>query len=923
MAAYVITAIVLAVYLVLVWFIGTWLHLHGASLWGLRALLWLLGVAGAGAFVWFYRKNRSTVAADVGGAAADEIDHRTREALACLRAMTSDRRRNFGDHALVLLLGMPGTTKTSILRNSALDPDLLSGHVEQDGGVLPTTSVNFFYTRLAVFVDVGGPLLEIEGAVRRVLARLEPNNLSRAVRSGQPAPRSVMVCVDCETLQQGTQSAASVARKLNHALREIAQVLGTDFAVYVLFTKLDRVPGFVEYVRNFSKDEASQVLGATVPLGRRGAGVYAEEETKRLNTYFDELFCSLAEKRTEVLARESDAAKLGAAYEFPRELRKVRASLVQMLVDICRPTQMPNNPYLRGFYFCGVRPLIVEDVVAPATERSAAAEAGPRGATRMFRFSDMGGAAAKPAPQPVATARKIPQWAFVTHLFTDVILRDRTATAARGVSANVSMIRRVLLAAAIALGGVLIVALTVSFFTNRAMVRSIAQAARNITAISSAELPRLSDLQNLDRIRTALGTLDDYRRQGAPWYMRWGLYSGNTLYPEARSIYFSRFRTLLFSSTLARLGNGLQALPPTPDASHDYATVYDTLKAYLITTSNHDKSTKEFLAPVLYDRYLAGREIDPERARLIRAQLEFYSSELQREDPYTDAANAATVQQARKYLKNFADFERVYRSIIGEASAKAPAVNFNRQFPGSAEVLINNRDIPGAFTKSGYAYVEDAIRNLDRYLKGEEWVLGPAVAAASDLPRLQADVAARYKVDFLNAWRGFLKASTFLQYHSLGDASTKLAKVAAPTSPMLELFSIASHNTAVGDAVLAGAFQPVQTVVRPDASDQFIQPGNQAYVTGVSNLQAAIALVQASPGGLNDANAVGQALAAATSGVGAVRQIAQNFRVDSEAHMEAVAQRLLEQPFDAAITLLRGGVGGRLKRRRRGILPSL
>jgi type VI secretion system protein ImpL len=903
MVAYLIAAVIFLLYEVLVWFVGNWLHLQGSSLWALRSLLTLIGFVAVGTFLWFYRGSRTTVPADAGGAAGGEIDQRVREALGRLRAMTRDTRRNFGDQALMLLLGPAGSTKTSIVRNCGLDADLLSGQVEQDGAVVPTSSVNLFYTRQAVFVDVGAALLDAPGGVKRVLARLQPNSFSRAVSSAQSAPRSVIVCVDCESVQQGTQASGPAARKLNAVLQEIAQVLGTDFAVYVVFTKLDRVAGFTEYVRNLSKDEAGQVLGATLPLRRGGTGVYAEDETRRLTKHFDELFCSLAEKRPEVLARENDPSKFAPAYQFPRELRKLRAPLVQMLVDICRPTQMPNNPFLRGFYFCGVRPLVVEEVVSVAGDQGPAADAG-RGATRMFSFADAA-AAARSAPQRVTQTRKVPQWAFVTHLFTDVILRDRTAAAASGVSSNVSLIRRILLAGAAVLGLLLITAFTISFFANRSMQRTVAEAAQTMSAGSAAEVPSLADLQKLDAIRSTVDTLARYRREGAPWYMRWGLYSDDT-YVEARRIYFAKFRAQLFGATRSRLLTALQGLPATPDPARDYASVYDTLKAYLITTANHDKSTREFLAPVLYDRYAAGREIDADREKLARAQFEFYSSELKGENPYTDAADGAAVEQGRKYLKNFADTERVYRNILSEASAKAPTVNFNRQFPGSADVLINNRDVPGAFSKAGYAYVQDAIKNLDRYLKGEEWVLGADVAAVSDVAKLRTDLSARYKSDFLANWRGFLRNSTFLQFRTLADASAKLAKLSAPTSPMLELMSTASRNTAVEDPALSASFQPVQTVVRPETPDQYIQPGNQAYVTAISNLQAAIALVQASPAGLNDANAVGQALAAATSGVTAVRQVAQNFRVDPEAHVEGVTQHLLEQPFDAAVTLLRG-----------------
>src|SRR6476661_3064943 len=105
MAAYIITAVVLVVYIVVTWLVGTWLHLHGAQLWLMRALLWLIGLTGAGAFLWYYRKNRGYVSADAGGALGPEIDQRVHEALERLRAMTRSRSSNFGDQTLVLMLG--------------------------------------------------------------------------------------------------------------------------------------------------------------------------------------------------------------------------------------------------------------------------------------------------------------------------------------------------------------------------------------------------------------------------------------------------------------------------------------------------------------------------------------------------------------------------------------------------------------------------------------------------------------------------------------------------------------------------------------------------------------------------------------------------------------------------------------------------
>ena len=144
--------------------------------------------------------------------------------------------------------------------------------------------------------------------------------------------------------------------------------MSISLPVYVLFTKLDRISFFPEFARGLSKEEASEVLGATLPVRSLATGVYAEEETQRLTKAFDEIFYSLAERRLELLARENEPDKLPGIYEFPRELRKLRTLLVQFLVDLARPSQLTVNPFLRGFYFSGVRPVVVDDVVHAAPQ---------------------------------------------------------------------------------------------------------------------------------------------------------------------------------------------------------------------------------------------------------------------------------------------------------------------------------------------------------------------------------------------------------------------------------------------------------------------------------------------------------------------------------------------------------------------------
>src|SRR6185436_13325771 len=144
---------------------------------------------------------------------------------------------------------------------------------------------------------------------------------------------------------------------------------------------------------------------------------------------FERLFRSLADARPEFLGRESDATKGPGTYEFPREFRKIRPAMVQFLVDICQPSQLTVGPFLRGFYFTGVRPVVInESAPVSAAVPEQQSYGGPAGATGIFSARGMPGGAAAPspaAPAPVLGTKKVPQWLFLAHLFNDVLLADR------------------------------------------------------------------------------------------------------------------------------------------------------------------------------------------------------------------------------------------------------------------------------------------------------------------------------------------------------------------------------------------------------------------------------------------------------------------------------------------------------------------
>ena len=208
---------------------------------------------------------------------------------------------------LVLLLGLEGSAKTTTVIKSGLDPELLAGEVFRGDAVTPTRSLNAWISQGTVFVEAGGRLTSDEGRWGRLIQHLLPDRLRAALSSGMQAPRLAVVCMSCDDLLRpdAADKLPAAGRGIRSRLSEVAQRLGIRLPVYVIFTKADRIPHFPDYVRNFTREEVRDVLGATIPLGRVAASSYSEKAYKEIEAELQRIFLSLAAKRLKFLPREN------------------------------------------------------------------------------------------------------------------------------------------------------------------------------------------------------------------------------------------------------------------------------------------------------------------------------------------------------------------------------------------------------------------------------------------------------------------------------------------------------------------------------------------------------------------------------------------------------------------------------------------
>jgi type VI secretion system protein ImpL len=902
---------ILFLFLLLGWVAGLLLGPERPDLWVLRGVVWLLGVVAA-ALVYFYLASRYREQWKQGGTGvaggADDIDVTVAAAEARLRASALPGAKRLRKLPVILVLGPTGSAKTSTVTNSGIEPELLAGEVDRAGTVAPTKSVNLWYSREMVVVEAGGGVLEEPSRWARVIKQIQPSRLAAVFSRGSQAPRLAVVCFPCdEFLKPGNSEAVpAAARKIREKLAEVSQQLGIRLPVYVVFTKADRLPYFDDYVRAMSRDEAQEVLGATLPaVTDTDVGSFAERESARVREAFGGIYHSLALKRLDILPRESREEARAGAYEFPRELRKISGLATEFLVELCRPRQLGVSPFLRGFYFSGVRAVFVNDL---GGDRAAARPATPQialGATTVFK-PDFSGS---PSPAPAAAAaggRKVPEWTFLRGILRDVVFQDRNAMAVTAGGSKVNLLRRAGLGLAAMLAVLLAGAFTLSFANNRGLATDAFAAARAAEGAGTdgGELASIEAIGRLEELRVQAERLRQYEVDGPPTGMRWGLYTGSALLPELRRIYFDRFERVLWGDTRARLMANLRGLPETPGASAEYGAVYDLLKAHLITTSHPQESTPEFLGPVLLGQWTGGLQPEEERSALALRQFAFFGSELRFGNPYSHPPEEATIARTRVLLQQFSNVEQFYQVMISEASSAHPPIQFETAFPGAGSIVTNSYVVPGAFTKPGWETVQASLSNVDQLFAREDWVVGERAVSAEDRVRLAQELRSRYVGEYVSRWRDYVRTGAVARGSGVAAISQSLARLSSNESPLLQMLALASRNTDVDSALVTPTFQPVHLVVPPDLTDRFISDANAPYIAALANLQSSLEQVSSASGPGRDA-AMGMAISGADRVRAEVRTIAQNFSIDGEASIVGTAvQNLLQAPVAGTESLL-------------------
>jgi type VI secretion system protein ImpL len=671
-----------------------------------------------------------------------------------IAGLKSSRLGHKGRDALGLLpwyiiIGPPGAGKTTALRSSGLQfPYAKGGKVKGVGG---TRNCDWWLTNEAIILDTAGRWSTQDDDHEEWLAFLD---LLRKTRPKKPV-NGILLAVSVLDLEGGEEEMAALAKALRDRLDEVTGRLDMVVPVYLLVTKTDLVPGFVEMFGDLRDKERGQIWGVSLPLMAS-----PDERADTLGEQLQELFDVAGQRAFPRLTEERRVDARFKIFEFSQQLEAFGQNLTALVTELFAENVYQDAPILRGVYFTSGtqegRPIdrIMQNMAAA--------------------FGVSGRAAAS-----VAITK--PKSYFLRDVFTNVVFPDQAAAVRSTRVMRKERVRRLAITAAacVLAAGFLFLPIR-SYSTNsgyaKDALRAIDKLASSKSSKDGAGLVSAESLESVEDLAKSLAEGD----------------SSSALFPRA--------------SVTKQLHTSVERLVVRPIVRADLAKaasqsglgasdLMDALVLHLLLTQ--DKQPDEPTPRT--DRWDAAVKLAAEKAsarwvaltnqpaagrapRVLENLVKFYVSSI------TDPADMIDRD------KKFVNYARTI--LIGSGDDPLAEIINDPSMPrdlkaidllGSAVVLFTPQQqgkgskkevaVRGAFTPTGYLAVKKRLGQLEKAQDDDEnsWILGKERKAKD--ARAIAKIKADYFGQYIAAWKRFLLTLAMREPASLDEARALIKKL--------------------------------------------------------------------------------------------------------------------------------------------------
>lgn len=710
--------------------------------------------------------------ADPGAESVAAVGAKFQEVLTELRRRKLGNRRFLREMPWYVIVGPPGTGKTTALRQSGLNfPIDLTGDLHGIGG---TRNCDWFFTENAVLIDTAGRYTQQESQpdvdATEWLGFLDLLKKHRGAR----ALNGVIVTISVDVLSEGDEAIRSHGRKIRRRLAELNERLEIKLPVYLMLTKADLIKGFEQFFGKLSTAAREQVWGTTFPVDAR---ITRENVGKEISTLARELEVRMV-PRLEDEERLNDRAEV---FRFPAQVESL-SEPIQLLVDtMVGESKYEESAWLRGIYFT-----------------SATQEGAPIDRLAAQLSSSFG----LPPRRSMLAQRVERRSFFLKHLLTEVIFRE----AGLGTFDPLALKRRAWIWRGAVAASVLVVlaaatAFTLSYLDNRQAVDAQADelvALQRPLAAAAAE-PTLVQSPTLESALTAMDGVVASRAaipSGIPDL------TGPSASAELRQAQAAAYNHALRNVLEPRMVALLEATMWRQIREPEF--MLGALKTYRMMTGL-SQMDPDFAQGWWLNEMPDNAPVAPFPTQNAEEHELAAIRRMAVDDSYVQPDNAL-VAEALKTVCTISLPVRAYKQLLADdAVASLPEwIPANFAGPNGAKVLARRSEktlrngISGAYTYAGF---HDAI--LDRVedvaaqaaLDRAVFAGGCSENSETSVPALAEDVLKLYYEDYIAQWDSFLRDVRVAPLTDLSVASENLKDLSSADSSLKRLLTAVVRET--------------------------------------------------------------------------------------------------------------------------------
>jgi type VI secretion system protein ImpL len=715
---------------------------------------------------------------------SDVLKGRMKDALATLKTSSGEKGNYLYDLPWYIIIGPPGSGKTTALINSGLNFPLTHGQTPTAiAGVGGTRYCDWWFTEEAVMIDTAGRYTTQDSNARAdQKSWFSFLDLLKKNRPRQPI-NGVIIAISIQDIISLEQSEIIAhAGAVRSRLLELHDRMKIDFPVYVVFTKMDLIAGFIEFYGHFGEMQRRMVWGATFQTAKKNDNLVGKVPEE-----FDALVERMTEFVTDRLQAENDPTTRLRLFGFPAQIATLKGPVFDFLIRVFEPTRYHANATLRGFYFAsGTQQGTPIDRIIGSISRNFKAQTVDdgyyAGTGRSYFLSDL--------LKKVIFAES----AWVT--------TDRAAVRRRFIWTTIGYV----LLLALTIGGVAL--WTTSYSKNDQLIvgteltvadyRKLAGPLLDETVVSDNKLEKILPLLEALR-RSATGF--DQRNAPTPLLETFGLAQRPRLVSAEETAYHAALERFLRPRLLFRLESVIDAARTQPARSEN-SGLYDAFKVYLMLGNQAPLVEKQLIVDWMRTDWVKELYPGPERDGFRRALEDHLSAmlDLDTGTGFQVPLNGPMIKDVQQTLARLSLSERAYQILRSKARASKLHDWVLGRVPGDMANVFEANDgkgldsiiVPSFYTYDGfYEGLVDRLPDIATQLDRDRWVLGEVgqqAVVADQFDRLPDDILALYAKDFVASWDAALGRLTIKSLTADRPKYLTLSAISTSSSPLKQIF---------------------------------------------------------------------------------------------------------------------------------------